>query len=113
MNPIATIVQNNGILNNSIYYEFRLYSGLNEFLSNKYRMRTNKNTFTIFAVLLIALVLFCMTRSDGFAVVPGYDGFVSVPGYDGFAGAPGSRTATKPKTFVPTSGGRAMGQTSR
>ena len=42
-------------------------------------MRTNKNTFTIFAVLLIALVLFCVTRSEGFAVVPSYDGFAAAP----------------------------------
>jgi len=42
-------------------------------------MRTGKNTFTIFAVLLIALVLFCVTRSEGFAVVPSYDGFAAAP----------------------------------
>ena len=31
-------------------------------------MRAGKNTFTIFAALLVVLVLFCMTRSEGFAV---------------------------------------------
>jgi len=30
-------------------------------------MRAGKNTFTIFAALLVVLVLFCMTRSEGFA----------------------------------------------
>ena len=44
-------------------------------------MRANKNTFTIFAVLLIALVLFCVTRSEGFASVPAWDGFASAPGF--------------------------------
>jgi hypothetical protein len=31
----------------------------------------------IFAALLIVLVLFCMTRSNGFAVAPAYDGFAA------------------------------------
>lgn len=31
-------------------------------------MRVGKNTFTIFAALLVVLVLFCMMRSEGFAV---------------------------------------------
>lgn len=44
-------------------------------------MRAGKNTFTIFAALLIVLVLFCMTRSDGFAAVPGYESFASAPGF--------------------------------
>ena len=44
-------------------------------------MRTGKNTFTIFAVLLIALVLFCVTRSEGFATRRhrSYDGFAAAP----------------------------------
>lgn len=39
-------------------------------------MRTSKNTFTIFAVLLIVLILFCITRSEGVVVVP--DGFATL-----------------------------------
>jgi hypothetical protein len=31
-------------------------------------MRMNKNVFTVVAALLVVLVLFCMTQSEGFAL---------------------------------------------